>query len=183
MLRSTAFTALFLAAGSLLADPAAAQDSVASDTARRTLVIVDPFSPLLEGFSGELQHAVSPSIALSVGGSVYPQSQLGYSTVNAKIRLFPQGHAPAGLAVALGVGLAAQHRDNACFSFDAACDAGGTSVLPTVGVALDYMWLLGTARRFALGVGVGLQRVLGVNSSDTIHEFLPMGQFGVGYAF
>lgn len=148
-----------------------------ADTTRRALIVVNPFSFLIPGASGEAEFAVSPTATVAFGGSYYGDG--GYSTATVKLRLYPQEHAPDGFAVAFGGGLARQ-QENFC---NLVCSRRSRTN-PTVGVELDYTWLLGPTRHFGLSFGGGLQRVLGVNNShDDLAPFLPMGRLGIGYAF
>lgn len=161
------------------ATAATAQSGAVPDTARTTMILVNPFAFLLPGAGAEVEHAISRSASVALGGSYYPRSNLGYSTVTAKLRLYPQDHAPSGFAVGVGVGMASQWG----YFCSVPCRQS-TQVNPTVGVALDYNWLLGRTRHFALSLGGGLQRVIGVSSAYTDGStFLPMGRLGVGYAF
>lgn len=149
------------------------------DSTRQALILVNPFSFLFPGVSGEAEFAVAPSATVAFGGSYYGKDGPNYSTATVKLRLYPQEHAPAGFAVGLGAGLATQ-QGNYC---NLVCSRS-SKTNPTVGVELDYTWLLGPTRHFGLSLGGGLQRVLGV--SDGYHDispFLPMGRLGVGYAF
>lgn len=158
LLAATAAAALARTSAAQMAPPP-------TDTApRRTIIIVNPFSFLIPGVSGELEHAISPVASLSAGGAAYS----GYYSATAKVRFYPQERAPSGFAVALGGGVAGTGE--------------GQSVRPSVGVELDYTWVLGHTRRFALGAGAGLQRLFGDAGPDGT-VFLPMGRLGVGYAF
>lgn len=149
------------------------------DSTRRALILVNPFSFLFPGVSGEAEFVVAPSATVAFGGSYYGNDGPDYSTATVKLRLYPQEHAPAGFAVALGAGFAKQ-QETYCN-----LDCGHrTKTNPTVGVELDYTWLLGPTRHFGLSLGGGLQRVLGLNDThDDLAPFLPMGRLGIGYAF
>lgn len=185
LVRHTLSRSVPLAAAALVAavlapaTAATAQSGAAPDTARTTLVLVNPFSFLVPGASAEVEHAISRSASVALSGSYYPRSNLGYSTVTAKLRLYPQEHAPSGFAVGVGVGMAGQEG----YYCPASCGST-TEVKPTIGVALDYTWLFGATRHFGLSLGAGLQRVLGVSTTYSgASTFLPMGRLGVGYAF
>ena len=149
------------------------------DSTRRALILVNPFSFLFPGVSGEAEFVVAPSATVAFGGSYYGNDGPNYSTATVKLRLYPQEHAPAGFAVALGAGLARQQ--------ESYCDFGcgrRSKTHPSVGVELDYTWLLGPTRHFGLSLGGGLQRVLGIDErNDSFDQFLPMGRLGIGYAF
>ena len=149
------------------------------DSTRRAIILVNPFSFLFPGVSGEAEFALAPSATVAFGGSYYGDDGPNYSTATVKLRLYPQEHAPAGFAVALGAGFARQ-QENYC---NLGCGKR-SKTNPTVGVELDYTWLLGPTRHFGLSLGGGLQRVLGVNDThDDLSPFLPMGRLGIGYAF
>lgn len=176
-LAALAALAVVLAPRHVLRAQAAAAPT--ADSTRSALILVNPFSFLFPGVSGEAEFALAPSATLAFGGSYYGSDGPNYSTATVKLRLYPQEHAPAGFAVALGAGLARQ-QENYC---DLRCSRT-TKTNPTVGVELDYTWLLGPTRHFGLSLGGGLQRVLGVdNSHDDLAPFLPMGRLGIGYAF
>ena len=55
---------------------------------------------------------------------------------------------------------------------------------PTLGVLLDYNWLIGARRRFLVGTGIGARRVLKDVASDSpLSQVYPDGRLQIGLAF
>lgn len=55
---------------------------------------------------------------------------------------------------------------------------------PTIGVLLDYNWLLGPRRRFLVGTGIGARRVMKqVDAGSPLEQVYPDGRLQIGLAF
>jgi len=72
-----------------------------------------------------------------------------------------------------------------CCSVNGSSDRASLSA-PTVGLALDYNWMLGGAQRFIVGTGIGAKRVLTSQSERDrvgIDRAYGTARFVVGIAF
>lgn len=151
-----------------------------------TLVSVNPFLPLLGFFQGEVERAVRDHLSVAVG-----ISHLAFddrlTNLDAKLRFYPQEHAPAGLGMAAGFGIG--HAREQTYVGDGTCPATGcpdpvpitrNRFAPSFSVELHYQWLLGRSRRTAVGLGFGGKRYF---ASGTIPDLVPTGRLTVGWAF
>jgi len=105
-----------------------------------------------------------------------------------KVRYYPSARAPRGFAVGMSAGAARvrafTEEDCVIFCSDA---SGPTATGATVGVFLDYSWLIGRSRRFYIGTGIGAKRAFGLDDSESgayqYPEVLGAGRLQIGYAF
>ncbi len=170
-----------LAAGLLwlAPDTSRAQDPA---PARRTLVTINPLGIPFEYLSGEFERVftglVSAGATLSYLGIFDDAS---YATAEWKLRFYPNEEAPKGFSVGMSAGLTRVTADE----FDG---IGGrernSETRPTVGVIVDYNWILGRTRRFVVGTGVGAKRIFGLDE-DFIDANIgyPTARFQVGFLF
>ena len=106
--------------------------------------------------------------------------------VEGKVRYYPNARGPRVFALGISAGVARvnSYTDGDCILFcsDASGPAGTGA---TVGVLLDYSWLIGRTDRFYIGTGVGAKRVLGLDDTEArdYPNVLPAGRLQVGYTF
>ena len=149
------------------------------DAVRRNLVLVNPFGVVFSVFNGEYEHVVSKSASIGLSGTYYAPRDFTYFTTEIKARYYPSEHAPDGFSVALSGGVT--HVTSSGIScWDTCTDA--TNNRPTLGFELDYNWLLGPARHFTVGAGIGAKRFLGSKTYDSI-DGLPTARLALGAAF
>ncbi len=122
---------------------------------------------------------------LSLGASAGVDSD-NYAWAEGKLRYYPSARGPRGFAIGASAGAARvkSYTEDDCFIF--CSDASGPSGTgATVGVFLDYSWLLGRSRRFYVGTGLGLKRVFGLGDApgQTFPDVLGASRLQVGYAF
>ncbi|HEY7898490.1 MAG TPA: hypothetical protein VIC03_08745 [Gemmatimonadaceae bacterium] len=173
-----ALVALVVVSSSALQAQAASDASVAPDTARNNLAVINPFGVVFSFFSGEYEHALSPSASVGLAGTYYAPSDFKYVTSEVKLRYYPSEHAPEGFSVALSAGMTHVSGDLLCFDV---CNTGTTN-RPTAGFELDYNWLLGPSRRFVVGTGFGAKRLFGSKTSGSA-DGLPTVRLVLGVAF
>lgn len=171
---------LVLAAATLVSATAGAQ----SATPKTTVLSIQPLTAMLTIYSGELEQRLSPTMTVGIGGSHWSAGdtdKLSYTSGDLKLRYYPEGHALSGFAFGIqggyttvsekwtdGTGAAEEHKGSA----------------PTMGVALDYNWLLGQNRAFYVGLGVGAKKVF-INAdkfNDPTFTY-PTARVSIGYAF
>ena len=54
---------------------------------------------------------------------------------------------------------------------------------PTIGVALDYNWLLGPPQAFYIGLGVGAKKIFASSKNDDATFGYPTARVSIGVAF
>ena len=165
-----------------LAVPAVARAQAAAPSvpARAQVLSVQPLGIPALFFSGEYERAVSPNVTLGVGGTYFSPSEITYVSGDVKARFYP-GVALKGFAIGLTAGYT-----NVSESFDEDCvDCTEDSVSgATLGVQLDYQWLLGRQGKYAVALGAGMKRFLG--TSENIDDFSASyptvrASFGIAY--
>lgn len=178
----SALRAAVVAAVLALPALARAQEAPAPAIARPQVLSVQPLGIPALFFSGEYERAVSPNVTLGVGGTYFSPSEITYVSGDVKARFYP-GTALKGFAIGVTAGYT-----NVSESFDEGCDftdCTEDSVSgATLGIQLDYQWLLGRQGKYALALGAGMKRFLG--TSDNIEDFsafYPTVRASFGIAF
>ncbi len=94
------------------------------------------------------------------------------------MRFYPEGHPLQGFSFGGQVG----------YTSISDRGTGGSSTSTahgaTIGVALDYNWLLGASKAFYVGLGIGAKKIF-ANSNDIGNATLayPTARISIGYAF
>jgi len=136
-----------------------------------------PFEIVSAEFEGAIQGAFTLAGNLSYfsAGDDYTRSSL-----EVKGRLYPNEEAPRAFSVGFGIGAV-----NTREYIDE--EAGRTlldKTYPSVGVYVDYNWLLGRSSRFFVGTGLGAKRILGDSDQFEDAPFVyGSARFLIGVAF
>jgi hypothetical protein len=102
---------------------------------------------------------------------------------------FPNEAPFRGFAIGLTAGMVAEQgdRDNelGCAPFGGACTRRPGEAAATLGVRMDYDWLVGARKRMLVGVGLGAKRTLkDVDSRATVlDQVYGDGRLVVGFTF
>lgn len=132
-------------------------------------------------FSADYERALSPGITLGIGGSYvdFIDSDRSDAWFDAKALYYPGEEALQGFAVGMTAGYHRSADKEDFFGGTRRRDGGAT-----VGVVVDYNWLLGRRQRFLVGLGIGAKRVLkNVSDESALNEVIPSGRFSIGLAF
>ena len=148
------------------------------DSTRTSLISINPLGVVFEYFSGEFEHAVSPITSIAVAGSYVSPFDFTYSSVDLIGRYYPNG-ALRGFSIGPTVGYTHVADNPSCFSV---CTTTSTNAF-TVGMQLDYSWILGRSQHFGIEAGVGAKRLFYQGNNTRASEALPTGRLSVGYAF
>lgn len=143
-------------------------------------------------FSGEYEVALpSPGFTVGIGGSWLTTGDDRNSWVEAKAHYYPGERPFRGFAVGLTAGVhSARNQGNGdCDDIFGCLDPDTrpfrTETAPTLGVIVNYDWLIGRQERFRIGLGLGAKRVLrdvGPNNG-VLEQVYPDGRFVLGVAF
>lgn len=136
-----------------------------------------PFEVVSVEFEGALQGAytLAGNFSYFSAGDDYTRSSL-----EVKGRLYPNEEAPRAFSVGFGLGAVntREHVDT---------EAGRTlrdKTHPSIGVYVDYNWLLGRSDRFFVGTGLGAKRILGDSDEFEDAPFVyGSARFLIGVAF
>ena len=162
----------FLALAALAASPAHAQ-SVKPIT---QVISISPISLVFGAFGAEYERSLGPSQSIGASGTYYRPEFFSYLSGEVKYRYYPQEKALEGLGVGITVGLTqiGTHGDGTSDSGTAA----------SIGFAIDYQWLLGPKKHFAVTLGSGARRLIAIgNTVDGASVTLPTGRISIGRAF
>lgn len=139
--------------------------------------------------SAEFEQMTSDDV--SVGVSAGDWRALGilaeqrYSWAEAKLRYYPNAAGPRGFAIGVAAGAARVEalEQGDCFLF--CLGTGRFATGPTLGIVMDYSWLVGRRRRFYIGAGAGGKRVFGLKDTaeDDYPQILPGSRLQFGLAF
>jgi len=173
---------LFLSASLVATLPVIAQTSAPTPSAAATpavtqIVSVSPISLVFGIFGAEYERRMSPTTALAASGTYARQSGISYLSAEAKYRYYPQGKALEGFAVGLTTGLSRIGTYG-----DFSNNESGTAA--SLGFALDYQWLLGQKKNFAITLGTGARRLLFLGTEvDGASLTLPTARISIGRGF
>jgi hypothetical protein len=202
--RATLLTSL--ATTLLAASPAMAQRAEpAGIPAYRSLVGFNPLGIPFDVASVEFETLVDQGITFGVAGSyvMWDDDDGGsanrFTSVDLKGRYYPGEVALRDFSVGLSLGLT--NYSERVYDYNA-CNPTPTNpnpcpngiapsrreslVTPTIGVLVDYNFMLGAERRFVVGTGIGAKRLLkhsrDVEGFDPPRAY-PFGRFAIGLAF
>lgn len=175
--RTRLFPAIAFAIAALAPATARSQDAA---PARRAVVTINPLGIPFEYFSGEFERVLTGLTTAGLTFSYLGFDDESYSTLEGKVRFYPNEEAPKGFSVGLSAGLTRLGDDR----FDGNRVVRDYETRPSVGVVVDYNWILGRTKRFLVGTGVGAKRILGT-SGDLIDIDIgyPTARFQIGFLF
>ncbi|MCC6317883.1 MAG: hypothetical protein IT361_09350 [Gemmatimonadaceae bacterium] len=156
--------------------PVAAQESKPT-LGYRNLLTIDPLGIPFEYFSVEYERMMTGLVSVGLIGSYLGWGDGSFTTLESKLRFYLNEEAPDGFAVGLAGGITRVQEDEPNRPDQA-------ETRPTIGVIVDYSWILGKAQRFVVSTGVGAKRVLGVKAEyNDIPTAYPTARFQVGIRY
>ena len=154
-----------------------------ADTAgsRSRVFAINPLGIPFEVVSVEFEGALHGAFTLAANFSYFSPDEFTRSSFEVKGRLYPNERAPRGFSVGFGLG-AVNTRENVV-EFDGT-EVKQDKTYPSIGVYVDYNWLLGKSDRFFVGTGVGAKRILGESEDFDEAPFVyGTARFLIGVAF
>jgi Protein of unknown function (DUF3575) len=155
----------------------------AQERAGKSAVIsIQPISAMLTVYAGEAELAMSRSTTIGIGGTYWSpdviDGDFNYLSGDLKVRYYPEGRAFQGFSFGGSVGVThLSATDNN--------SSAGSASGPSIGVMLDYNWLLGAEKAFYIGLGLGAKTLFisdkSVADAATLHY--PTMRLSVGWAF
>jgi hypothetical protein len=136
----------------LVASPSLAQSPARVPIPYTTFVAINPMGIPFNLGSVEIESGVANGVTIGGVGSYTAFGHDRYTTVDLNVRYYPSEVVLDGLS--FGVSLGRTHFTTPIDTVRRAKDYG------TVGLLADYNWLLGARKRFIVGTGIGLKRVL-----------------------
>ena len=165
-----------------IARPAAAQ---ATNTAGRvpipytTYIGINPLGIPFDIFSIEVESGIAQGMTLGASAAHTELDNQRYSSADFKFRYYPSEIVLKGFSIGASAGLLRYSdigNDNARHTIDT----------PTLGLLLDYNWMLGATHRFIIGTGLAAKRILaGAADRETVDlsRAQMSARFTVGVAF
>jgi Protein of unknown function (DUF3575) len=178
MLRRIRSSVLLLVVGSVASSRLHAQAAAPAAGAKPVtqVVSISPISLVFGAFGAEYERRINPSTALAISGTYYRPEVFWYSSVEAKYRYYPQERALEGFAVGVTAGL------TQIGTHDRTNNESGSAV--AVGFALDYQWLLGPKKHFAVTLGSGARRLISIGDRvNGAAVTLPTFRISIGRGF
>ncbi len=166
-----------------LAATAGAQSVV---TPKTSVLSIQPLSAVFGVYAVEYEHALAPTVTFGIGGSYWSDdtdgSEVKYSSGDIKLRYYPEAHPFQGFSFGGQVGYTSISDNETTDTFGSSSKS--TAHGPTIGVALDYNWLLGASKTFYVGLGVGAKKIF-ANADDigTANLAYPTARISIGFAF
>lgn len=175
------------ALASLAAAPARAQTAPAPVPAPHLAVATNPLAIPFGLFTLDVETALStPGLTFGVGGTWIAEGN-DKRWADARVMYFPGEVALRGFAIGLTGGVVSEEGDRdvtICSPTGGACRAQRSETAPTLGVRVDYDWLVGKRKRMLVGLGLGAKRVLrDVNQGSPLDQVYGDGRFVVGITF
>jgi hypothetical protein len=170
---SVAFLAL------AVARPAFAQFPAARITTQ-TYVAINPLLIPFNIGSFEVESGVAPGVTLGGVASYTEADDKRWTSFDAKVRYYPSEVVLRGFSVGLTGGFLKYSDRVGPEGQRETMNAG------TIGIVTDFNWLLGPSRRFVVGTGIGVKRVLASKEERdrvNIDRAYATGRFIIGYGF
>ena len=154
-------------------------------TGKAAVISIQPISAMLTIYAGEAELAMSRSATIGVGATYWSPSVIdgdfNYLSGDLKFRYYPEGNPFQGFSFGGSVGVT--HLGATTNS--SGTTSSGSATGPSIGVMLDYNWLLGAEKAFYIGLGLGAKTLFisdkSVADQATLHY--PTMRLSVGWAF
>ncbi len=152
--------------------------------APRNVISIQPINAVLTAYSAEYERQSGSAVTLGVGGTYFNAGsgvdEVTYKSADFKLRYYPNGTALMGFSFGGSAG----------FSSISGTDLNGNNATvsgPSLGILLEYQWLLGVKRNFAVALGAGAKAVYVKDNQFTSNNSFvtryPTARISVGYAF
>ena len=151
------------------------------------IISVNPFLPLFGYFQAEYEHRLAKNASIGISGAHMKLNHI-YTSVDVKLRLYPQERVleKLGISAGLGYGRVKRQDDITCdpLSSFPCVDGKASASAPTFGVEAQYQWLLGASRSTAVAIGGGAKRFfISDEKSNGLERVVPTLRLTIGYAF
>jgi len=149
--------------------------------ANRTYIAINPLLVPFDIGSAEVESGVAPGVTLGGVASYTEFDDRHWTSFDFKVRYYPSEVVLRGFSVGLTGGfLKYSSPSDSVAGRRESLDAG------TIGIVTDYNWMLGPSRRFVVGTGVGVKRILASaeeRDRANLGRAYPTARFVIGYAF
>jgi len=149
----------------------------------RNVLSIQPINAVFTDYSAEYERATRGAVTFGIGGTFFNVGdgvdEITYKSADVKLRYYPNGTALMGFSFGGTAG----------YSSVSGQDFDGTDQSasgPSLGILLEYQWLMGVQRNFSVALGVGAKAVFVKDNAFTSDNFLaryPTARVSVGFAF
>ena len=148
---------------------------------RTQVLSLNPLGIPFETISVEYEAAVQSAFTVGGNFSYFSPDDWTLATFEVKGRIYPNEDIFRGFAVGLGLGVAHVRES---LTTPAGTRERVRKTHPSIGVYVDYSWLLGRSERFYVGTGLGAKRILGDSDEFDDAPFVyGTARFLIGVAF
>jgi hypothetical protein len=145
--------------------------------ARPNVFTIQPLNAVFQFYSAEYERAATKAVSWGLGGNFFTgafDDDFNYASGEFKLRYYPAGIALQGFSVGGALGITRVSGVNE--------SASG----PSLGVLLEYQWLMGEKKNFAVALGVGAKALMidddAFSSNDVVARY-PTARISVGWAY
>ena len=173
---------------SLLVVPSLAAAQNAAVPVPKNVISIQPLSAIFSVLSAEYERKGGGAWTWGLGITSFSPDDDDAATVDAeyssgdvKFRYYPQGNALQGFSFGGSLGFAKVTGQDA----NAVTPTEVTESVGTFGVLLEYQWLLGAKKKFAVALGAGAKKLMldeDEFGSDVLGAY-PTARVSVGFAF
>jgi hypothetical protein len=171
---------LILAAVALAPFTAASSQQLAAPS---NVFSIQPLNAMFTAYSAEYERKIGAAATIGVGGTYFNigdgVDEVSFKSGDVKLRYYPNGSALMGFSFGGTAG----------FTSVTGTDFNGAEESvsgPTIGILLEYQWLLGVQKNFSVALGAGAKAVFVKDNTITSNDFTtryPTVRVSVGYAF
>ncbi|HEX2716658.1 MAG TPA: DUF3575 domain-containing protein [Gemmatimonadaceae bacterium] len=166
--------------------------SAQAPAAKSNVLSIQPLAAMFTVYAGELEHRLGTASTIGLGASYWSHGDTNkdgssgkYASGDLKLKYYPQGHALEGFSVGGQVGYTSLTGTETTINGSTTTTQKETLSGPTVGISLDYNWLLGATKGFYIGLGAGAKKLFIKDSAiltDVIATY-PTARLSIGFAF
>jgi hypothetical protein len=151
-------------------------------------IAINPLGVIFELYSLEFERRITPTASLGASTTYWASGfdetdasgDISYWSIDAKARYYPSARALEGLALGGLFGLTTL---SGSLTDDTGRETDRGRAL-SIGIVLDYNWLLGAQNRFFIGTGLGAKRLFALDVAESdIPLAYPTARLSVGFAF
>lgn len=138
------------------------------------VISVNPLMLVFGGISAEWERKTAENTSFGLAGGLQSEDHFSYLSAEAKYRFYPDAKSLRGFSVGGAGGFTSASTDyfGSSWSGQAA----------SVGVVLDYQWLLGENGNFAVALGGGAKRLFYFGSNSGASDALLTLRLSIGFA-
>jgi hypothetical protein len=152
----------------------------------RSYIGINPLGIPFDIFSIEVESGIAQGMTIGVSAAHTEIDNARYSSADFKFRYYPSEVVLKGFSIGASAGLLRYSDVRSEIVDVTVAETRQTIDTPTLGLLLDYNWMLGASRRFIIGTGIAAKRIL-AGSADRDKVGLDRAQlsarFTVGVAF